>query len=144
MEACCMPLHVCRYGAWRGGHSGGSTPHGMHNGEMRQHNVHDSFIWATGIEDSFVPQTRGKFRRLDEYELIGHYDHWREDLALVRDAGLGAVRWGVPWYRVEPEDGRFDWSWTDQVIPYVVEELGVTPIIDLIHYGCPHWMPRAF
>ena len=46
----------------------------------------------------------------------------------------------MPWYRVEPEPGRFDWSWTDQVIPYMVEEMGITPIIDLIHYGCPFWL----
>ena len=54
------------------------------------------------------------------------------------------MRWGVPWYRVEPESGRFDWSWTDEVIPYLVEELKVLPIIDLMHYGCPFWLKREF
>ncbi len=102
------------------------------------------FIWATGIEDTFVPQTRAGGRALDEYRLIGHYEHWRTDLALVRDLGCRAVRWGVPWYRVEPSPGAFDWSWTDQVIPYLVEELGLTPIIDLMHYGCPFWLRREF
>jgi len=75
---------------------------------------------------------------------MGHYDHWREDLALSKDLGLKAIRWGVPWYRVEPESERFDWSWTDQVIPYLVEELKILPIIDLIHYGCPFWLEREF
>jgi beta-glucosidase/6-phospho-beta-glucosidase/beta-galactosidase len=103
------------------------------------------FVWATGIENTFVPQTRPGHRALDEYQLMGHYEHWREDLALARDLGLRAVRWGVPWYRVEPfEPGRFDWSWTDQVVPYMVEELGLTPIIDLMHYGCPFWLRREF
>lgn len=104
----------------------------------------DDFIWATGIEDTFVPEARGKQRPLDEYELMGHYDHWREDLALTRELGVAALRWGVPWYRVEPQPGCFDWSWTDQVLPYLVEQLGVTPIIDLVHYGCPPWLARAF
>jgi beta-glucosidase/6-phospho-beta-glucosidase/beta-galactosidase len=104
----------------------------------------DDFIWAGGIEDTFVPQTRPGHRALDEYELIGHYDHWREDLALARDLDLKALRWGVPWYRVEPAEGEFDWRWTDQVIPYMVEELGITPIIDLMHYGCPFWLRREF
>jgi beta-glucosidase/6-phospho-beta-glucosidase/beta-galactosidase len=104
----------------------------------------DGFIWAGGIEDTFVPQTRRGHRALDEYELIGHYEHWREDLALARDLGLTALRWGVPWYRVEPQPGQFDWSWIDQVLPYLVEELGVTPIIDLVHYGCPLWLKREF
>lgn len=102
------------------------------------------FIWAAGIEDTFVPQTRPGHNALDEYELMGHYEHWREDLALCRDLGLQALRWGIPWYRVEPERGRFDWSWTDQVIPYIVEDLKIVPIIDLMHYGCPFWLEKGF
>jgi beta-glucosidase len=103
------------------------------------------FVWATGIENTFVPQTRPGHRALDEYQLMGHYEHWREDLALARELGLRAVRWGIPWYRVEPfQPGDFDWRWTDEVLPYLVEELGITPIIDLMHYGCPFWLRREF
>src|SRR5215211_4462772 len=102
------------------------------------------FIWASGIEDTFVPQTRPGHRALDEYELIGHYQHWREDLMLAKQLGVKALRWGVPWYRVEPAQGDFDWRWTDEVLPYMVEELGITPIIDLMHYGCPFWLRREF
>lgn len=104
----------------------------------------EDFLWAAGIENTFVPQARNGHRPLDEYELIGHYDHWREDLSLGRDLRLNAMRWGVPWYKVEPEKGKFDWSWTDQVIPFMVEELKILPIIDLMHYGCPFWMEREF
>lgn len=104
----------------------------------------EDFIWASGIEDTFVPQTRPGHRALDEYQLMGHYEHWREDLALARDLDARALRWGVPWYRVEPFPGEFDWRWTDEVIPYLVEELGITPIIDLMHYGCPFWLYREF
>lgn len=102
------------------------------------------FIWAAGIEDTFVPQTRPGHRSLDEYELMGHYRHWREDLDLCSELGLGALRWGVPWYKVEPEPGKFDWSWIDEVVPYLVQELKVNPIIDLMHYGCPFWLERGF
>lgn len=104
----------------------------------------EEFIWASGIEDTFVPQTRLGHRALDEYELMSHYEHWRADLALLRDLGVRAVRWGIPWYRVETRPGEFDWRWTDEVLPYLVEELGVTPIIDLMHYGCPFWLRREF
>ena len=104
----------------------------------------EDFIWASGIEDTFVPQVKAGHRALDEYELMGHYDNWREDLALLKASNLQAVRWGIPWYRVEPSQGEFDWRWTDQVIPYIVEELGLTPIIDLMHYGCPFWLRREF
>jgi beta-glucosidase/6-phospho-beta-glucosidase/beta-galactosidase len=104
----------------------------------------EDFIWAGGIENTFVPQTRKGHRALDEYQLIGHYEHWREDLALARELGLKAMRWGVPWYRVEPAPGEFDWRWIDEVLPYMVEELGITPIIDLMHYGCPFWLNKEF
>ena len=102
------------------------------------------FLWAAGIEDTFVPQTKPGHRALDEYELLGHYTHWREDLSLGKDLGLNALRWGIPWYKVEPERGVFDWSWTDEVIPFMVEELKILPIVDLMHYGCPFWLKKEF
>ena len=90
-------------------------------GKARAH----EFIWAAGIENTFVPQTRNGTRPLDEFELIGHYRHWREDLGLAGDLGLNAVRWGAPWYKIEPQPGKFDWRWTDKVIPFIVEELKI-------------------
>lgn len=102
------------------------------------------FIWASGVEDTFVPQTRKQHRALDEYELMAHYTHWREDLALARSLGVQALRWGVPWYRVEPKRGEFDWGWTDEVIPHLVEDLKINPILDLMHYGCPFWLAGEF
>ncbi len=102
------------------------------------------FIWAAGIEDTFVPQVRHGHNPLDEYELMGHYEHWREDLDLCSEIGVQALRWGIPWYKVEPQRGRFDWRWTDEVIGYMVEELKIVPIIDLMHYGCPDWLERGF
>ena len=104
----------------------------------------EDFLWATGIENTFVPQTRPGHRALDEYQLMGHYEHWREDLELLRELGVRAVRWGIPWYRVEPLQGEFDWRWTDEVLPFLVSELDVTPIVDLMHYGCPFWLRREF
>lgn len=115
---------------------------------MRTQNIFkgraEDFLWAAGVENTFVPQVRSGHRSLDEYELMGHYENWREDLTLARDLGLGSMRWGVPWYKVEPEQGKFDWSWTDEVIPFMVEDLKLLPIIDLMHYGCPFWMKKEF
>jgi beta-glucosidase len=102
------------------------------------------FLWAGGIENTFVPQTRHAHRSLDEYELMGHYENWRDDLNLARDLGLKALRWGIPWYKVEPEPNKFDWRWIDEVLPYLVEELKILPVIDLMHYGCPFWLKKEF
>ena len=111
--------------------------------DHEKHKASD-FIWAAGIENTFVPQARDGHRALDEYELMGHYGNWREDLALCSELGLQGVRWGVPWYKVEPESNKFEWGWIDEVVHYMVEELNVAPIIDLMHYGCPDWLARGF
>jgi beta-galactosidase len=42
---------------------------------------------------------------------------WREDVALMREAGVNLVTLGVfAWSRLEPEPGRFDLAWMDRVI----------------------------
>jgi beta-glucosidase/6-phospho-beta-glucosidase/beta-galactosidase len=102
------------------------------------------FIWATGIENTFVPQTRAGMRSLDEYALTQHYDHWRSDFDLVADTGVSALRWGIPWYRVQPTPTTWDWRWTDQALDYLITVKGITPILDLMHYGTPLWLDNSF
>ncbi len=104
----------------------------------------EDFVWAVGIENTFVPQTRSGHRRLDEYELMDHYRLWRQDLDRVAELGVRTLRYGIPWYRVNPEPGVFDWSWTDEVLDYLVNAKRLTPIIDLMHYGTPLWLDNHF
>ena len=117
---------------------------GLSNILSNQETLEKQFMWAAGIENTFVPQSKPGHRPLDEYELMGHYTNWREDLSLTKDLGLNALRWGIPWYKVEPERGKFDWDWVDEVIHYLVEDMKVVPIIDLMHYGCPFWLKKEF
>ena len=103
------------------------------------------FEWAVGIEDTFIPQVRTRTGRvLDEYALTGHYEQWLEDLGLAASTGVRAMRYGIPWYRVNPAPGTFDWGWTDAVLDHMVRDLGIAPIVDLMHYGCPLWLDREF
>lgn len=99
--------------------------------------------FAVGIEDTFVPQLRPGHRSLDEYELTGHYAHWREDIDLAADSGADAIRYGVPWYRIEPAPGVFTWEWLDRVVDHLVAA-ELTPIVDLMHYGTPLWLDNQF
>src|SRR5437868_1008979 len=79
------------------------------------------FIWAAGIEDTFVAAPHPATGRiLDEYALTEHYDRWEEDLKLLAHLGVSAARYGIPWYRVNPSPGQFDWSWTDRVLERLV------------------------
>ncbi len=99
--------------------------------------------YGVGIEDTFIPQERIGHRKLDEYELTQHYARWEADLELVAESGAEFLRWGIPWYLVEPAPGRFDWSWTDRVAAKM-QELGLRCIVDLMHYGTPLWLENSF
>ncbi|WP_235008078.1 family 1 glycosylhydrolase [Microbacterium timonense] len=99
--------------------------------------------FGLGIENTFVPQGGPGLRPIDEYELTEHYTQWRTDLDLASGVGAEFLRWGIPWHRVNPEPGRWDWGWTDRVIGRMAE-LGIRPIIDLLHYGTPLWLEGQF
>lgn len=110
-----------------------------------EYNIPSSpFIWAVGIENTFIPQARGRFRPLDEFTLTQHYELWQEDLDRVASLGVSHLRWGPPWYQVQPDRNSFDWRWTDQVLETMVCQKKVTPILDLVHYGTPLWLERSF
>jgi beta-glucosidase/6-phospho-beta-glucosidase/beta-galactosidase len=103
------------------------------------------FLWAVGIEDTAIGTAiRDGGRPLDEYELTGHYRRWRDDLRLAADSGANAIRYGVPWYRVSPRPGQWDWRWLDQAFEFAAAQLGLTVLADLVHYGTPVWLPGAF
>ena len=102
-------------------------------------------VWALGIEDTFVPHAASRTGRiLDEYVLTEHDRRWRDDLRMIGELGVRWLRYGIPWYRVNPAPGVFDWSWSDEVLPYVVQDLGIRPILDLVHYGAPLWLDGTF
>jgi len=103
-----------------------------------------TFLWATGIEDTFIPHTRPGLRALDEYKLTQHYKLWKRDFDLVAETGVKFLRWGIPWYRVQPAPDQWDWLWTDQALDYLVNVKGITPILDLMHYGTPLWLENSF
>jgi beta-glucosidase len=95
------------------------------------------FLFSVGIECSNPVIANG--RRVDELELTGHYDLWEKDLGLVKDLGVEYVRYGLPIHRTFPEPGRYDWSLADKVLNRM-QELGLQPILDLVHFGLPDWL----
>ncbi|HEY3496625.1 MAG TPA: family 1 glycosylhydrolase [Polyangiaceae bacterium] len=102
------------------------------------------FVWLTGIEDTFITARHPRTGRgLDEYELTEHYARWRSDLGLAAELGVGAIRYGIPWHRVNPSRGRWDFSFADATLDYLLER-EIEPIVDLVHYGVPPWIEGAF
>lgn len=112
-----------------GGHNGSGLPDGNPG----------SFMFATGIECSYPTIRNGAVRRRDQLRECGHYDRWREDLGLVSELGLKVLRYGLPYYRIHQGPGRYDWTFADEVMAEI-KRLGITPILDLMHFGVPDWL----
>jgi beta-glucosidase/6-phospho-beta-glucosidase/beta-galactosidase len=104
----------------------------------------DVFHWLAGIEDTFITAPSPKTgRTLDEYELTEHYRRWRADLDLFAELGVRAVRYGIPWHRINPAPGVWDFSCADAPLERLLE-LGISPVVDLVHYGLPSWIEGAY
>ena len=114
------------------GGGAGSDGHGLPTGSA------SNFMFATGIECSYPTVDHGRVRR-DQLAECRHYACWREDLELVRELGLTVLRYGLPYYRVHRAPGVFDWEFADLVMGEM-RRLGITPILDLLHFGVPDWV----
>ena len=114
------------------GGAGGSDGRGLPTGDP------GNFMFATGIECSDPTIAHGRIRR-DQLDECGHYRHWKKDLRLVKDLGLKVLRYGLPYHRTHLGPGRYDWSFADDVLREI-KRLGITPILDLMHFGVPDWL----
>ena len=95
-------------------------------------------MFATGIENS-APTINGGRTRVDEMASCRHYDHWREDFALVVEMGIGYLRYGPPIHTTWLGVGKYDWTWADQSFAEL-KRLNIVPIVDLCHFGVPDWL----
>lgn len=91
------------------------------------------FVLATGIECS-APLVDG--RRVDELVKTAHVDRFADDFRLASELGVHYLRYGIPFHRVDPGAGTFDWTWVDRALA-ACHASGLTPIVDLMHFGVP-------
>ena len=103
------------------------------------------FLFATGIEGSnpVIVDAAGQRIRQDQMEASDHYRRWHEDFDLVVGLGVSHLRWGPPIHRTWIGPGRYDWSFCDDAIAELAR-LGITPILDLCHFGLPDWLGDSF
>ncbi|MBR1821092.1 MAG: beta-galactosidase [Clostridia bacterium] len=74
-----------------------------------------------------------------------HWDRalWRQDAELMRETGVRVVRVAeFAWSRLEPEDGRFDFAWLDEVIE-LMGERGIDVVIGTPTSCPPLWLFEA-
>ena len=77
--------------------------------------------------------------------MTGHYERFREDIALLRSLGVNAYRFSVEWSRIQPREG----IWDESVLAHyrmLVEELlasGIEPVLTLHHNTHPAWFHES-
>jgi beta-galactosidase len=69
---------------------------------------------------------------------------WEDYAAQMRRLGLAYARVGeFAWSRIEPEPGRFDWSWLDDAIETLARE-GIRVVLCTPTAAPPAWLVRAY
>ncbi|WP_338701793.1 beta-galactosidase [Streptomyces sp. Q6] len=68
---------------------------------------------------------------------------WREDVALMREAGVNLVSLGVfAWARLEPRPGEYDWEWLDEAVD-LLHAWGIRIALGTPTAAPPAWFYRA-
>src|SRR5437868_9381204 len=95
-------------------------------------------MFATGIENSYPTINHGK-TRVDEMDVCGHYERWREDFDCVQEIGINYLRYGPPFHKTYLGPNKFDWEFVDLTFAEL-RKRDITPIVDLCHFGVPDWI----
>ena len=78
----------------------------------------------------------GDGRRLDLLASTAHDRFFEQDYRALRRHGIGAVRDGLRWHRIETSPGRYDWSsWLPML--RAARDADTQVVWDLCHYGWP-------
>ena len=73
---------------------------------------------------------------------VDHYNRYKEDIDLLKQAGLNAYRFSIEWARIEPIEGQWDEKEMNhyiQVIDYCNAN-GIEPVVTYHHFTSPAWL----
>lgn len=75
-------------------------------------------------------------------DAVDHYNRYREDIKLMKEAGLNSYRFSIEWARIEPEEANFDDKEINHYLNMIqcCKEHGIEPIITLHHFASPKWL----
>lgn len=100
-----------------------------------KHHFEDLENWPEIEKEAKNPDTYVSGRAAD------HYNRYEEDLDLLEKMNMNALRFGVEWSRVEPEEGAWNVEAVEHYKRYAAElkKRGIEPIVTLFHFTLPVW-----
>lgn len=104
--------------------------------QVEGNNVYSDFWLMEQAEHTSFKERSG--------DAVDHYNHYEEDIRLMKKAGMNAYRFSIEWARIEPEKGRYD----DGAIAHYrkvlqcCHENGITPVVTMHHFSSPVWLIR--
>jgi beta-galactosidase len=105
-------------------------------------------VWAGGVEEGgltapLVPKITGLCFGGDYNPEQWPEEVWREDAALMREAGVTLVTVGVfAWAQLEPAPGRYEFGWLDRVLE-ILHGAGVAVDLATATASPPPWFSVA-
>ncbi len=73
---------------------------------------------------------------------VNQYNLYKEDIKLMKEAGLNAFRFSIEWARIEPKKGEFDEKeighYKDEILECIKN--GIEPVVTLMHFTSPKWL----
>lgn len=76
-----------------------------------------------------------------------HYHHYKEDVALMKEAGFTSYRFSIAWPRIYPDNSGVPNQKGIDFYNYLIDELkanGIEPIVTLYHYDMPVWVDKEY
>lgn len=102
--------------------------------QVEGNNIH-SDCW---IEENLIHSS------YDEPSLdsVDHYNRYKEDILLLKKAGLNTYRFSIEWARIQPQPD----VWEEKEIAHYrdvllfCKENEITPIVTMFHFTSPQWL----
>lgn len=76
-----------------------------------------------------------------------HYHHYKEDVALMKEAGFTSYRFSIAWPRIYPDNSGVPNQKGIDFYNHLIDELkanGIEPIVTLYHYDMPVWVDKEY
>jgi hypothetical protein len=88
--------------------------------------------FITGFESAFMPGVG-----TDVLTRTRHNEHFRYDSELVKILDIQTIRYPAAWNYVQYGAIRLNWASLDEKLA-ILQEVGIIPILDLVHHTAIH------